>query len=250
MESYFSIDGLRAGLVMIFAVGQAVMAYWPDVRKWPETISTRSAGLRNPVIPIDWAFAIWGLIFLSCAAFGVWQLLPANLDDPLLRQIGWLAAALFAGNVLWEYYVPKHTLDRVSVAIILVELALVLTILFIVASRAATFSTREFWLVFAPFQIFAGWVSAAVFVNTASALQNGGLKIGNRLSAAMITAAGALGATVAFLTGGWIYAATVAWALFGLVVANTARDRNPGIATLSGLMIPVVVGAVGAATLS
>lgn len=247
MESYLTTDGARALLVLLFAIGQAVMAYLPDAARWTETISSRSADLRNPVVPIDWAFAIWGLIFLSCLAFAGWQLLPGNLDDPLARQIGWAAAALFAGNVLWEYYVPKRALDFVSVAIILVELGIVLWVLFTIAARAESLSPTEFWLVFAPFQIFAGWVSAAVFVNTASALQRGGTAITPAISAGMIGAAGALGAAVAWETGGWLYAGAVAWALFGLIVANTTRERNPGIATLAGLLIPAVLGAVGLA---
>lgn len=243
MESYLTTDGARAALVLLFAIGQAVMAYLPDAAKWPETISSRSADLRNPVVPIDWAFAIWGLIFLSSLGFAVWHLLPANLDDPLARQIGWAAAALFAGNILWEFYVPKRALDLVSVAIILVELALVIWILFTIAGQSETLSPTQFWFVFAPFQIFAGWVSAAVFVNIASAIQRRGSAITPAVSAGMIVAAGALGTGVAWATGGWLYAATVAWALFGLVVANTARERHPGIASLAGLLIPVVIGA-------
>lgn len=232
MEPYLSTDGLRAALVLILALGQALMAYWPELRKWPETTPSRSAKLRNPLVPIEWAFAIWGLIFASVAAFGVWQVLPQNLDDPLLRQIGWLAVALFAGNIAWEAWVPKRGLDWVSVAIIWVELALLLTILLAVARENP--SGPSFWLVSAPFQIFAGWVSAAVFVNTASTMQQTGLQIGTALSSALVLLAGILGVSVAAITGGWIYAATLAWALFGLVIANTLRDPNRPIALLSG----------------
>lgn len=244
MESYLTVDGLRAGLVVVFAVGQAVMGSWPDWRKWPETIATRSASLCNPLVPIEWAFAIWGPIFASCIAFALWQALPNNLNDPLLRSIGWLAAAMFAGNILWEYYVPKRTLDFVSVAVIVVELGLLLTILFKIAGVAGELDSTRFWLVYAPFQLFAGWVTAATFVNTASALQNAGYKIGTVPSLVMITAAGALATVVAAMTGGLIYALAVAWALFGIVIANTVRDRNPPVAVLAALVTPVVIGAV------
>jgi hypothetical protein len=40
---------------------------------------------------------------------------------------------LFAGNIAWEAWVPKRGLDLVSVCIIWIELALLLTILFTIA---------------------------------------------------------------------------------------------------------------------
>ena len=89
-----ALDAIRAALVLVFAVGQAVMAFWPDLRGWPDTISTRSAALTNPVVPVPPTFAIWGLIFLSCFAFAARHALPANWGDPTLRPIGWIALAL------------------------------------------------------------------------------------------------------------------------------------------------------------
>ena len=241
MGTYLSADGARAALVLVLALGQVLMAYWPELRKWPDTTPSRSAELRNPLVPIDWAFAIWGLIFASVVAFAVWQFLPGNLEDPLLRQIGWLAVLLFAGNIAWEAWVPKRGLDWVSVAIIWIELALLLAILLTIAQE--NLSGFGFWLVSAPFQLFAGWVSAAVFVNTASTLQQSGVRIGTPLSLVLLLLAGILGGVVAVMTGGWIYATAVAWALFGLVMANTLREPNLPVAFLSGGLAVVVVAA-------
>ena len=38
------------------------------------------------VVPSDYAFAIWGPIFLLCLAYAAYQALPANRANPLLRQ--------------------------------------------------------------------------------------------------------------------------------------------------------------------
>ncbi len=40
------------------------------------------------VIPSDYAFAIWGPIFLLCLAYAAYQALPANRQNPLLRGVG------------------------------------------------------------------------------------------------------------------------------------------------------------------
>jgi hypothetical protein len=241
MELYLSMDGLRAALVLILAVGQAITAFWPAFRKWPETIPSRSARLQNPVMPIEWAFAVWGPIFLGIIAFAIWQAMPANLADPLARRIGWLAIAAFAANILWEAWVPKRDLDWASVAIIWAELALLLVILLLIAD--ADPQGAQFWLVFAPFQLFTGWVSAAVFVNTASTLQRSGVTVGTALSTVMLSLAGLLGGAVAAATGGWIYAAAVAWALFGIVVANVARVPDRLVAAVAGGLALFVLSA-------
>jgi hypothetical protein len=239
MDIYLSSDGLRAALVLLLAIGQVGVAYWPELRRWPETTPSRSAKLRNPLVPIDWAFAIWGIIFASVVAFAIWQILPANLDDPLARQIGWLAVALFVGNIVWEIWVPKRDLDGVSVAIIWAELAILLAIWWFIASDDP--QGWRFWLVSWPFQLFAGWVSAAVFVNTASTLQRSGVRIVTPIAATILLLAGLLGALVAVQTDGWVYAVAVAWALFGIVIANTRREPNRLIAFLAGVLAIAVL---------
>ena len=238
-----ALDALRVALVLLFAVGQAVMAFWPDLRSWPDTISTRSASLDNPVVPVPPTFAIWGLIFLSCAAFAVWQALPANWGDPLLRYVGWLALALFAGNIAWEAWVPKRGLDWTSVAIILIELVLALWLLFVVSY--ANLSGWTWWLAAFPFQLFAGWVSAATFVNLSSTMVRPFIDkpVGvtgpdprrPAIALALVGSAIVLGLVVTFLSGAWPYALAVAWALGGIVVANRPRTTVAGTA-LAGVL--------------
>jgi hypothetical protein len=42
----------------------------------------------TPVVPADYAFMICSPIFLLCLAYAVYQALPANRGNPLLRRIG------------------------------------------------------------------------------------------------------------------------------------------------------------------
>lgn len=242
LASYLSADGLRAAMVLLLAIGQALMAQWPEWRKWPETVATRSARQSMPVVPIDWTFAIWALIFLGCSAFAIWQFLPAQLDDPLLRSIGWLAAAVFALNIVWEYYVPKREIDWGSVAIIVASLGVLSTILYRLET-AEPFDTRTFWLVAAPFQLFAGWISAATFVNLGSTLKLSGMRAGTGPSLVLLAAAAMLGAFVGASTGSLIYSGAIAWALFGIVVANRIRAPNRTVAIAAGALMPAVLTA-------
>jgi hypothetical protein len=241
-NAYLSLDGLRAASVVLLAIAQAVMGNWPQWRRWRHTVPSRSAKQSLPIVPIDWAFAIWGLIFLGCAAFAVWQALPDQLDDPLLRRIGWFAACAFALNTIWEYHVPTRDIDWGSFAIIGAALALLLVIVMRLEA-AEPHVGRTFWLAAAPLQLLAGWISAAAFVNLGSTLKLRGVHVGRTLCLALLLLAGALGAGVAFATGSLVYAAAVAWALFGIIVANRVRDHDDVIALVAGLLIPVVLAA-------
>jgi hypothetical protein len=242
LDAYLSPDGARAVTVLLMAGAQAVMAHWPEWRHWPETVPTRSAKQSVPIVPIDWAFAIWGLIYLGCAAFAVWQLLPGQLDDPLLRRTGWLAAGAFALNTLWELHVPKRDIGWGSVAIIGTALGVLLAIMFQLEA-AEPFDATTFWLVAAPLQLLAGWISAATFVNLGSTLKLSGVRVSRELCLVLLLFAGVLGAGVALSTGALVYAAAVAWALFGIVIANRARDHDTVIAVTAAVLIPVVFGA-------
>lgn len=238
MEAYWSLDGLRAAMVLTLAVGQAVMANWPDLRRWPATIASRSAAQQTSVVPVSWAFAIWGLIFLGCLVFAVWHALPFNLSDPLLRTVGWLAICVFAINIAWEYHVPMRDIDATSVALIILALVALLAILFRLED-AEPLAVTDRWMVAAPFQIFAGWISAATFVNLSSTLRLNGVAITTPRALLLMTCAVALGALIAFVTGAILYGLVVSWALFGIFIANRSKEGDRRVGLLAAIAIPV-----------
>ena len=43
---------------------------------------------------------MWGPIFALSLVYTVYQALPGGRQNPLLRRVGWFAAAAFAGNGL------------------------------------------------------------------------------------------------------------------------------------------------------
>jgi len=238
MSTYLSIDGLRALIVIVLAIGQAAMAHWPDLRNWPETISSRSARYSTPVVPIGWAFAIWGLIFLMCFGFAIWHALPTNLNDPFLRKLGWFGAAIFAINIAWELYVPKRDIDWGSVALIVLSYVLLLSAVSHIHNDPPT-GVLGFLAVSLPFQLFAGWITAATFVNLSSTLKMSGVNVGTGVSLSLLTMAVLLGGIVSFVTGMIAYGMVIAWALFGIVMANRDNGGNAAVGRAALVAIPV-----------
>jgi hypothetical protein len=240
----FSSDIAISLAVLIFSISQIVMAQWPDLRRWPDTITTRSAGLDNPVVPVGPTFAIWGLIFAWCLAFGVWQVLPAQRGNDLLQAVAPLAALLFLFNTVWEWWVPRRSLDWGSVAIIIIEVALSLSIVTIITLFPRELTTTETWLVKGPLFVFAGWASAAAFVNLSSTLvwakvlpdpDKGATPV--IILACAILFCGVL----AFASGSMFYALPVAWALGGIALASRGKPARRAVGLLAALSAPVVI---------
>src|SRR5918997_2547335 len=73
-----------------------------------EAVGRISAENGSLVVPADYAFSIWGLIFLLCLAYAVYQALPANRESPLLRRVGPFSAGAFLFNGLWEILFPAR----------------------------------------------------------------------------------------------------------------------------------------------
>ena len=244
---YFSLDGLRAVLVLLFAVSQCVMAFWPDLRRWQHTTATRSAALDTPLVPVGPTFAIWGLIFAGCIAFGIWQALPGNLDHPMARQLGWLAALVFAANTAWEYVVPKFGMGWASVTLAGVEFLGLGLILVFLAWGSWGLGPVEWWLVAAPFQLFAGWVTAAVVVNLSSVLRAEGLSIGPARSTVALLGTGAVALAITLTTSSVIYALAVMWALGGIALAARPHpERAPVRAAALALIAVLGIAALAA----
>ena len=98
----------------------------------------------------------------------------------------------------------------------------------ILVGRSVSFGSATWWFMLFPFAVYAGWTTCATFVNFAEvAPQYGFDRFG--LSTELYGAISlALAAVVALIVlwqskGQAVYAATVAWALIGILVAANAR---------------------------
>ena len=75
------------------------------------SVSIQEVVERGPgslVEPALYAFTVWALIFALSLVYAVYQALPANRENPLLRRIGWYTAGAFACTGLWSVFVPAQ----------------------------------------------------------------------------------------------------------------------------------------------
>lgn len=59
---------------------------------------------RLPIlfVPANYVFSIWGIIYVLLLAFGVYQALPSQRENPLLRRIGYWFALTCLANGIWR----------------------------------------------------------------------------------------------------------------------------------------------------
>lgn len=205
----------------------------------------------STILPAGYAFAIWTPIFILAAIYAVWQALPANRARPVLRRVGWLIAAGYIGNGLWELLFPAERF--LSSQIVITAILAVLAIAYVRTSRAATehaLTRAERWLVAMPLGIFFGWITAATFVGLGLTLRVNGIADAGSAAVgtgvALLLAGGALAITMIWVgrsgpREGWLaYAAAVIWALAGVAVNQLSPSPITG-----GLAVTIAAGVLG-----
>ncbi|MGB3493089.1 MAG: hypothetical protein WBA57_10200 [Elainellaceae cyanobacterium] len=121
------------------------------------------------IIPANYAFIIWGLIYVALFMFAAYQRRPAQSQNPRFRQGGyWLVAACVAQNV-WVglFLFRQFAASVIAMAAILVCLAVYYLCLNVGTPQI---SRQERWRAQIPISIYMGWISVATIVNVAIAL--------------------------------------------------------------------------------
>jgi hypothetical protein len=117
------------------------------------------------VIPADYAFAIWGPIFLLCLAYATYQALPANGQNPLLQRVGWFLAGAFFLNGLWEVLVPLRQPVVLQAILAGIFACLAVGYVRLVRSDSSVWNRVDRWLVALPLGLLFGWITAANVVS-------------------------------------------------------------------------------------
>lgn len=121
------------------------------------------------ITPANYAFAIWGLIYLGLITYGIYQLHPSRRTEPRIRRAnGFLIIACIA-QIIWVYLFTTQLFWLSVVAMVGILLSLIAAYLQLGIGHIRA-SKAHRWQAFAPFSIYLGWISVATVVNVASAL--------------------------------------------------------------------------------
>lgn len=120
------------------------------------------------ITPANYAFAIWGLIYLGLIAYGFYQLRPSQRHDLTIHRVNFLLIIACIAQIAWVYLFTNSLFWFSVVAMLVILVSLIGAYLQFDSKQKVTRSRK--WLAHIPFSVYLGWISVATIVNIASAL--------------------------------------------------------------------------------
>lgn len=190
--------------------------------------------------PANYAFSIWSVIYAFLIAFGIYQVLSAQRDNPALRRIGWLFVASCIFNAAWliSFHYLQFALSMIMMIALLITL---ITIYWRLGIGVEPVSRATKWLIHVPFSLYLGWITAATITNAAYVLTDagwGGFGIEAQTWAViMLAITGVLAGYVVYTRRDIAYGLVIVWAVTSIAV----RHADVPIVNLASIIVSVVV---------
>lgn len=194
-----------------------------------------SDALPSYFTPAGYTFSIWGVIYLALLGFTVYQALPGQRQQPLLRRVGLLFVLSSLANVGWllAWHYGAFALSVVFMVSLLVTL-IVLYLRLRIGHPDPSLTAAQRLFVHLPFSLYLGWITVATIANVASVsgyygFDGFGLP-GQLWSAIMMGVAAIVAGLLLWNRRNLAYAAVLVWALSGI---RGAYPDEPLIATVA-----------------
>ena len=175
------------------------------------------------ITPANYAFIIWGLIYVGLISLAIYQILPSQRQNPLLRRIGYLLTASSLAQIVWVilFQTRLFVLSFWAMLLILTPLLIAFMRLDVFREKA---SNRQRWLVYRPVSLYFAWISVATIVNGAIALDYlgwGGWGVNPEIWTVIMMGIGTAIATILTLQrADQVYAGVFVWALSAIAVRH------------------------------
>jgi hypothetical protein len=250
MDSNVERSGLALAIATMVAIASTLVVntlsnlYPPGGQNVGEIANTLLAGVL--ITPANYAFAIWGVIYLGLIAYALYQFAPGRRSQPRLQRVNRLLIVACLAQVLW---ILLFTLGQFGGSVLaMVAILVPLVGIYLTLRRGLPCrSRRDRWCCQIPFSLYLAWIAVATVVNIASALYAAGWG-GWGLSPVGWTL---VMIVVVTLLGGWVFwqrrdlafVLVFVWAL-GAIALRHSGSLQPLTLTAGGAAL-VLLGLVG-----
>lgn len=235
-DRHATLDLFRQWATLVAILGTLLVNTWSNlfpinglsIGEIANTIFT-----QVQILPANYAFSIWGLIYVGLVAFGIYQLAPGQRQNPVLRRVDyWLIGACVV-QAVWVVLFLQRQFWLSTVAMLGILLPLIAIYLHLGIGQRRV-NRQEKWLVHIPFSVYLGWISVATIVNVAVSLFNNnwdGFGIAAPVwTAIMMTIAAALAALITIQRRDIAYPLVIVWALIAIAVRQSSVPLIVGVA--------------------
>ncbi len=195
-------------------------------------------------VPAGYVFSIWGLIYLGLVAFGIYQALSAQGQNPRLRSIGWLFVLSCVVNIAWIFFWHYEQFPLTLLAMLTLLLLLIVIYLRLGIGRTQV-PLAEKWCVRLPFSIYLGWITVATIANVTDLLKYlnwSGWGVSPEVWAVIMLIAGAIITSLVILTRGDIaYGLVIVWAFIGIAVKQASTPLVANTAWVMTILVALLL---------
>ncbi|PKO00480.1 MAG: tryptophan-rich sensory protein [Chloroflexi bacterium HGW-Chloroflexi-5] len=194
-------------------------------------------------IPASYAFSIWGLIYMGLLAYTVYQALPSQKENDILRKIGWWYVAGIGAFSTWMvfFHFQVYLIATVMMICLLISLVVIYTKL---GTGITQVSCGMRYLVQVPFSLFLGWVTMSTIGNLANLLQYfdwKGLGIdAKNWAVVMMVVTIVIAELTAFNRQDLAYLAVFVWSFIGIAVNNSGVTPVFEAACVSAAIVIII----------
>lgn len=228
-------------LALVSIVGSQIVTFF-GLFGVEQTGEVSGAFFPIPIVPADYAFAIWGVIYPALLALAVAQALPWGRRRPGIRRARVPLAVNLVFNLAWIVTFGWQ-LFVLNSFILVGQFATGLW-LYLALGREPDSDARFERALRAGASLYFGWLTVATVVGTSSTLSlswDGGALSAAAWTAILLVVASAIGLAVRFLQRDPVYGGVFVWALVAIAV-----DRGQPVLVVG---VAVALAAAFAATL-
>lgn len=203
-----------------------------------EIANTRFADVL--IIPANYAFIIWGLIYLGLISFAIYQVRPTQAQNPHVQRLGYAIALASIFQIIWVLVFLGRSFVLSWVAMLGILGSLIVGYGRLARSPRLHFKDR--WFIDTPLSIYLAWICMATILNGAIALQAlnwQGWGISPALWTAVMLVLGGVLAGIIFWTQADVpFLLVVVWA--AVAIAIRQMGETP-LVTMSGAIVAIAL---------
>lgn len=192
------------------------------------------------ILPANYAFAIWGLIYLSLIIFGIYQVQPSQRYNSRLQRSSYLLAFACIAQCTWIYLFLARLFPLSVIAMLGILVPLILMYQTLHLDRQLV-SLKEEWFIRTPISIYLGWITAALVVNVSVALYSlnwNGWNIASPIwTVVMIVVSSAIASLVIIKYQDTAYALVIVWTLIAISIRQWHTPLVTGMAIVMAIAL-------------
>jgi hypothetical protein len=232
-------------LTLIIVLANTVFNYYTKV--WPtgDPVLDTTAYYHTLLIPSNYAFGIWGVVYCLFIIFTIYQLLPAQLEK---RQFTDISVLLIFTNVLSSIWIIAVSNKYITLSMLIIIIMLVLS--FQLLQQIKQVRSRYIynsWLT-VPFSLFFGWLSVIALLNAdiwlASMGWHGEIMSKVSWTILLIVIMSLAGIFICFRYKDKVYPLVISWALIAIWIASYKYTEIAFVALISGVVVFLCTAAI------